>query len=1288
MATDQRDEIYVRNDLSSEIKHHAMWAGAVTPIQIDNLLGCDGNSVELIKNMHTPALLTSINEILTNSIDHCKKADNPYPVTKIEIEVTTDDGCLTISVKNDGPGIPVVVHKQGTEHFKRTVYVPELIFSDPLCGSSNIERKGNKSIKAGINSLGAKICNIHSVYFKVETVDFTTKLYYMQEFHGIKNPSPAVISFISDLKQSDTYTKVTFKPDLAALYPSYGGQHYLEEIKNWFRLRAMVAAMYCNIPIKFNSEILNTTTTNLFASKIYLSAPVIILSTKVSSATVNTQYPWDLTVVIFKKSYKVPKQLSNNILVVNGVLSPKGQHILHINKQIQEAMSKLLLERYGAAYERETEYKTTLDNYLKRFIVIATMSIPGVDWDGQTKEKITSNGPEIKTFIIDPKFLKSVVDELWLEYTKVEDTRKPVITAAAKYIPAEYAGTQYSHLCTLIAVEGDSAATMVKAGLGSNNRSKFNIKDIKTIADAPACNAFYGMISLQGVIPNIYSKFIEVKGVKVRNYEIDNNERLNNIRFAIGLNYDKKYDNPADYRGLNYGRVLICTDEDLDGVGKIASLLLTYFYACWPNLLYNNYIYRMKTPLIRAKTSSGVVEFFTNQMFDKWTETPAAKTVKGSAISYYKGLAAHSDGEIVKMFKKGNFGNNVYRFHVKDRKLTDEMFRIYFGNCSNARKDVMSEPIQYLTVEEEEYNIKNRIIPIEDEHFSISTKEYKMDATERQLIHVLDGLTEGRRKIAYTAEDMDKQKGPVVVASFAASAMIKTKYVHGEDPIVGTTVYVSQDFIGARFYPLLLRKGSFGDRHGGKPGQPRYIKVRYNKIIEPLYPAADRDFLKISYVDKEPAEYEHYMPILPMHILETSFAVSEGWSNTLYGRDLDDVINIIKEYLETYPINDGTVTLRTLAEDIYEHRKHTRKTNSEFTVRCIRAKYYGSVYPLRPNTKRYKGEIRNHGNLEVSFGCYEWYEKQNKVIVTELPLNVTTESYIKKLFGELPVDRIHSEEDYSKYSKTATAANAAAAAAAAGAANKVQLDRCINYVQKYVDRSSPSEVYLEFHMYPGAISKIMAPGSFGNDFIDPIEDFFCLYESLRPNINMFSPYGSVLEFGDSYLAAMLYWITFRKDMYERRIKRQYILIKYELAMKKELLRYINEYEKIDLRKCEDAVEAAKCLKSLGYNPYNTAALSNPGSREDPELITAITEESQGATYRYLIKVGTEDLFKSSVKKLTENIKKLEQEQKGNQVELGEVPIGKTRWLSEIQMFKDSLVEMEKQLAKEFEEDSQ
>ncbi|NXS09982.1 TOP2A topoisomerase, partial [Neodrepanis coruscans] len=93
---------------------------------------------------------------LVNAADN-KQRDKNMSCIKVTIDVENN----TISVWNNGKGIPVVEHKV------EKVYVPALIFGQ-LLTSSNYD-DNEKKVTGGRNGYGAKLCNIFSTKFTVET---------------------------------------------------------------------------------------------------------------------------------------------------------------------------------------------------------------------------------------------------------------------------------------------------------------------------------------------------------------------------------------------------------------------------------------------------------------------------------------------------------------------------------------------------------------------------------------------------------------------------------------------------------------------------------------------------------------------------------------------------------------------------------------------------------------------------------------------------------------------------------------------------------------------------------------------------------------------------------------------------------------------------------------------------------------------------------------------------------------------------------------------------------------
>lgn len=116
---------------------------------------------------YVPGLYKIFDEILVNAADN-KQRDSTMDSLKVVIDVENN----LISVYNNGDGVPVEIHKE------EGVYVPELIFGH-LLTSSNYDDTVKKTT-GGRNGYGAKLTNIFSTEFVIETADGKRQKKYKQ----------------------------------------------------------------------------------------------------------------------------------------------------------------------------------------------------------------------------------------------------------------------------------------------------------------------------------------------------------------------------------------------------------------------------------------------------------------------------------------------------------------------------------------------------------------------------------------------------------------------------------------------------------------------------------------------------------------------------------------------------------------------------------------------------------------------------------------------------------------------------------------------------------------------------------------------------------------------------------------------------------------------------------------------------------------------------------------------------------------------------------------------------
>merc|ERR1719238_997315 len=105
----------------------------------------------------------------------------------IDVHIDKKEGF--ISVQNNGKGVPVVIHK---EH---KCFVPEMIFGQ-LLTSDNYD-DNEKKVTGGRNGYGAKLTNVFSTKFILETADKSVKKKFTQVFENnmSKKGTPKIVDF-------------------------------------------------------------------------------------------------------------------------------------------------------------------------------------------------------------------------------------------------------------------------------------------------------------------------------------------------------------------------------------------------------------------------------------------------------------------------------------------------------------------------------------------------------------------------------------------------------------------------------------------------------------------------------------------------------------------------------------------------------------------------------------------------------------------------------------------------------------------------------------------------------------------------------------------------------------------------------------------------------------------------------------------------------------------------------------------------------------------------------------
>ena len=212
MSSDSLGEKYKKEELQNHIFNTPDTYVGGCDLIVERLpyVNEEAKTIEFKDIEYIQALYNIFNEILVNAQDQVtrlrgSKDKGVQQVTDIKVCINEETG--EISVYNNGDGIDVVEHPTVKKKGK-PIFIPQMIFGELL--TSTNYNKAEKKVVGGKNGYGAKLTNIFSTKFKIETVDFSRKKKYTQVFadNMKKIHKPKITSFTGK-----PYTKITWTAD-------------------------------------------------------------------------------------------------------------------------------------------------------------------------------------------------------------------------------------------------------------------------------------------------------------------------------------------------------------------------------------------------------------------------------------------------------------------------------------------------------------------------------------------------------------------------------------------------------------------------------------------------------------------------------------------------------------------------------------------------------------------------------------------------------------------------------------------------------------------------------------------------------------------------------------------------------------------------------------------------------------------------------------------------------------------------------------------------------------------
>jgi DNA topoisomerase II len=788
-----------------------------------------------------PGFYKIFDEIIVNAYDqHARVKEDKHakPVKEIHVDINPETN--EISVYNDGEGIDIEIHP---EH---NIYVPSLIFGE-LLTSANYDKK-NKTT-GGKNGYGAKLTNIYSKKFTIETVDTSRNRYFKQVFEN--NMSIKHKPIIEEKYTKKAFTKITFEPDLDRFNMKTIDNDILSLL--YKRVYDMTACTDKNVTVYLNKHKLEYKAFEKYVN--------LYIGEKSATKRVYDELSdrWEIVACLS------PDDKFEHVSFVNGIYTYKGgKHVEHLSQIISTKLAKHV-------EKKNTKKKINLKpSLIKDNLWIFVRSIiEDPSFESQTKDYLTTPPPKFGSkFTINDKFIEKLskigIVEKAIALSEYKDNfslkksdgkKRQMLKGIPKLDDANWAGGLKSTQCTLILTEGDSAKTFAISGLSVIGRDK------------------YGVFPLKGKPLNVRD---------ASDNQIANNDEINNIKKIIGLQQGKIYDDLLD---LRYGSIMILTDADVDG-SHIKGLLINMFHNFWPSLLkYDGFIKSMITPIVKARKKSDIKIFYTMSEYETWK---TENNTDGYEIKYYKGLGTSTSGEAKEYFK--DLDINEIQYIWNEDNIVNTTVNLAFSKSKSDDRKAWLENYDKDNIIEQ----KQKIIPVEDFinkeliHFS------KYDC-ERSVPSLVDGLKPSQRKVIYSVLLRNLRRG-IKVGQLSAYVAEKSSYHHGENSLNGTIISLAHNFVGSNNIHLLTPEGQFGTRLlGGKDhASPRYIFTKMEDILPCIFNSSDNTILNYLEDDGDTIEPEWYVPVIPMILVNGTDGIGTGFSSKIPCYNPLDIIENLK----------------------------------------------------------------------------------------------------------------------------------------------------------------------------------------------------------------------------------------------------------------------------------------------------------------------------------------------------------------------------------------------------------
>ncbi len=576
-------------------------------------------------------------EVLDNAIDEAMAGHCDH----IEVILHEDGSC---SVTDNGRGIPVEKHKQTGISAVETVLT--VLHAGGKFGG------GGYKVSGGLHGVGVSVVNALSIRTEV-TVDRDGGKHFVAFAKG--EPVEPLSKIGEQTRQG---THVQFWPDPNIFETT---DFDFDSVKKRIRQQAyLTRGVTITLSDKRNNQEKNWIP-QVF--QFYFEGGIASFirhinngETPISSVISIMEEEKNLSVEIalqYTMQFRETLQsFANNIQTVEG-----GTHVTGFNTALTRVLNKYARDN-GLLKDKDPNF--TNDDVHEGLTTIVSVKIPEPQFEGQTKSKLGNSevrgavdrifSAKFSEYLAEnPDDAKSIINKCALATRArlaARAARETVIRKGALEgltLPGKLSdcSSKNPSECEVYIVEGDSAGGTAKQG-----------RDRRTQAILP----------LRGKILNTENCRME---------KMLANTEVKNLIIALGTAIGDEF----NIEKLRYHKIVIMTDADVDGA-HIRTLLLTFLYRHFPQLVQAGYVYIAQPPLFKLAKGKKTWYALTEEERDV---IATENEIKGDSIQRYKGLGEMNAEQLWETTMNPE-NRTLLRVTIKDAERADHVFKVLMGD--------------------------------------------------------------------------------------------------------------------------------------------------------------------------------------------------------------------------------------------------------------------------------------------------------------------------------------------------------------------------------------------------------------------------------------------------------------------------------------------------------------------------------------------------------------------------------------------------------------------------------